>query len=50
MGSGAFVKTVDEAREFAKTMVDIGKSLGRQVCAVITDMDTPAGIQRRKRT
>lgn len=40
MGSGAFVKTVDEARELAKTMVDIGKSLGRQVCAVITDMDT----------
>lgn len=43
MGSGAFVKTVDEARELAKTMVDIGKSLGRQVCAVITDMDTPLG-------
>jgi pyrimidine-nucleoside phosphorylase len=43
MGSGAFVKTVDEARELAKTMVDIGKSLGRQVCAVITDMDAPLG-------
>lgn len=42
-GSGAFVKTADEARELAKTMVDIGKSLGRRVCAVITDMDTPLG-------
>ena len=42
-GSGAFLKTVNEARELAKTMVDIGVSLGRNVCALITDMDAPLG-------
>ncbi|MBE6765100.1 MAG: thymidine phosphorylase [Ruminococcaceae bacterium] len=42
-GSGAFMKTVDDARALARCMVDIGKAAGRNVAAVITDMDTPLG-------
>ncbi len=43
VGSGAFMKNTDEARQLAKTMVQIGKSVGRQVVAVLTDMDQPLG-------
>lgn len=43
-GSGAFVKTPEEARLLAKSMVDIGKACGRRVSALITDMDTPLGL------
>lgn len=42
-GSGAFMKTVDEARVLAETMVEIGKGAGRRVAACITDMDQPLG-------
>lgn len=42
-GSGAFMKTVDEARKLAETMVEIGKGAGRHVAACITDMDQPLG-------
>ena len=37
------MKTVDEARELAKTMVDLGKAVGRKTVAVITDMSQPLG-------
>lgn len=43
VGSGAFMKSLPEAKELAKTMVDIGKSLRRKTIAVITDMSQPLG-------
>ena len=43
VGEGAFMKTVDEARELAQTMVDLGKAVGRKTVAVITDMSQPLG-------
>lgn len=42
-GSGAFMKSVKQARSLAETMVDIGKSGGRRMRAVITNMDIPLG-------
>ena len=42
-GSGAFMKTVEEARLLAKTMVNIGKALGRQTIAVLSNMNQPLG-------
>ncbi|MBP5313001.1 MAG: thymidine phosphorylase [Clostridia bacterium] len=42
-GSGAFMKTLDDSVELANNMVRIGKACGRNVTAVITDMDTPLG-------
>lgn len=43
VGSGAFMKTLDDARQLAQAMVDIGKANGRFVKAIITDMDRPLG-------
>lgn len=42
-GSGAFMKTVEEAQMLAKTMVNIGKALGRQTIAVLSNMNQPLG-------
>ena len=42
-GSGAFMKTPEEAEALSTMMVDIGKKAGRKVAAVISDMDTPLG-------
>lgn len=42
-GSGAFMKTPDQARALAQVMVDIGRELNRQVTALIGDMDQPLG-------
>lgn len=42
-GSGAFMKTEESARQLAETMVEIGKASGRNMAAVITNMDIPLG-------
>ena len=42
-GSGAFMKTFEEARQIADAMIRIGRSTGRKTVAVITDMDQPLG-------
>lgn len=42
-GDGAFMKTVDQAKELASTMIQIGEKLGRQVNAMITNMNQPLG-------
>lgn len=43
MGSGAFMKTLEEAVTLAKAMVSIGTRAGRQCSALITNMDIPLG-------
>jgi thymidine phosphorylase len=42
-GSGAFMKTTEEARELAELLVRLSEDLGIKASAVITDMDTPLG-------
>ena len=42
-GSGAFMKTPEEAKALATEMVKIGKNNGRNMAAIITDMNTPLG-------
>lgn len=43
VGNGAFMETLDEARELANLMVDIGKLAGREVIALLSDMNQPLG-------
>ena len=42
-GSGAFMKTEADGRALAEAMVEIGKACGRNVAALITNMDIPLG-------
>ncbi|WP_208589447.1 pyrimidine-nucleoside phosphorylase [Gracilibacillus suaedae] len=43
-GSGAFMKNLDDAKDLAKAMVDIGNGAGRETIAVISDMNQPLGF------
>ncbi|WP_405938460.1 thymidine phosphorylase [Streptomyces sp. NBC_00726] len=44
VGSGAFMKTLDDARELASTMVALGTDSGVRTVALLTDMSTPLGL------
>jgi pyrimidine-nucleoside phosphorylase len=43
VGDGAFMKTLEEARALAETMIGLGREAGRQVVCLLTDMDQPLG-------
>lgn len=42
-GSGAFIKTKEDALELAELMIEVGKKAGRKISAVITSMEQPLG-------
>jgi thymidine phosphorylase len=44
VGSGAFMKTLEDARELASTMVALGTDSGVRTVALLTDMATPLGL------
>jgi pyrimidine-nucleoside phosphorylase/thymidine phosphorylase len=43
VGSGAFMKTLDDARTLARTLAGIGRGMGKRVSALLTRMDEPLG-------
>ena len=43
VGDGAFMKTRDDARLLAETMLELGRRSGRRVVCLLTDMDQPLG-------
>ena len=43
VGSGAFMKNIKDAKELASKMVAIGKNLGKNIMAIMTNMDEPLG-------
>lgn len=44
IGSGAFMKNIEQGEKLAAMMVDIGKRAGKEVSAVLTNMDRPLGM------
>lgn len=42
-GAGAFMKTLEDSKDLAKAMVNIGNNVGRKTMAVISDMSQPLG-------
>ncbi len=42
-GSGAFMKTLEAAKELGQKMVDIGTRMGRETVAIVSDMEQPLG-------
>lgn len=45
VGSGAFMKTFDRAKELAETLVALGQDAGVKTSALLTDMSTPLGLK-----
>jgi pyrimidine-nucleoside phosphorylase len=43
LGDGAFMKSVDDARMLAETMLELGRGAGRRIVCLLTDMDQPLG-------
>jgi pyrimidine-nucleoside phosphorylase len=43
VGSGAFMKSLEDARALAETMLELGRRAGREVVSLLTDMDQPLG-------
>ena len=43
VGDGAFMKTLEDARALAQTMLELGEHAGREVVCLLTDMDQPLG-------
>jgi pyrimidine-nucleoside phosphorylase len=43
VGNGAFMHTIESARELAEAMISLGEQAGREVVCVLTDMDQPLG-------
>jgi pyrimidine-nucleoside phosphorylase len=43
VGDGAFMRTIEDARELAEMMLELGRHAGREVACVLTDMDQPLG-------
>jgi pyrimidine-nucleoside phosphorylase len=43
VGDGAFMKTLEDARELAQSMLELGRHADREVACVLTDMDQPLG-------
>jgi pyrimidine-nucleoside phosphorylase len=43
VGDGAFMKSLDDARELAETMIALGRRADREVVCLLTDMDQPLG-------
>ncbi|EAU68204.1 pyrimidine-nucleoside phosphorylase [Stigmatella aurantiaca DW4/3-1] len=43
VGSGAFMKRLEDARSLARTMISLGSAMNRKVTALLTDMDQPLG-------
>jgi pyrimidine-nucleoside phosphorylase len=43
VGDGAFMKTLDDGRRLAETMLALGRDAGREVVCLLTDMDQPLG-------
>src|SRR3954471_7642028 len=43
VGDGAFMKTLEDARHLAETMLSLGQQAGREVVCLLTDMDQPLG-------
>src|SRR5689334_6931602 len=43
VGDGAFMKTIDAARQLGRVMIELGGRAGRETICVLTDMDQPLG-------